>query len=78
LRPNAFSYDEYYDSYLCPENQVMSYTTINQSGYREYKSDPEICASCPLLGICTDSKNHQKVVIRQIWIFVRIFGIKEV
>ncbi|MCK1238492.1 transposase, partial [Streptococcus uberis] len=46
---------------------VLSYATTNRSGYREYKSDPEICGSCPLLGICTDSKTHQKVVTRHIW-----------
>ncbi|EMF49017.1 Phage-associated cell wall hydrolase [Streptococcus parauberis KRS-02109] len=67
LRPNDFIYDSHYDSYLCPENQVLSYATTNRSGYREYKSDPVICWSCPLLGICTDSKTHQKVVTRHIW-----------
>ncbi|HEQ4612305.1 TPA: transposase, partial [Streptococcus pyogenes] len=35
--------------------------------YREYKSDPAICANCPLLSVCTTSKNHQKVVTRHIW-----------
>ncbi|MCK1239935.1 IS5/IS1182 family transposase, partial [Streptococcus uberis] len=53
LRPNDFIYDSHYNCYLCPENQVLSYATTNRSGYREYKSDPEICGSCPLLGICT-------------------------
>lgn len=67
LRPNDFIYDSHYNCYLCPENQVLSYATTNRSGYREYKSDPEICGSCPLLGICTDSKTHQKVVTRHIW-----------
>ncbi|MCK1239918.1 IS5/IS1182 family transposase, partial [Streptococcus uberis] len=32
LRPNDFIYDSYYNCYLCPENQVLSYATTNRSG----------------------------------------------
>ena len=39
LRPKDFIYDDYYDCYLCPENQVLAYSTTNHDGYREYKSD---------------------------------------
>lgn len=67
LRPKDFVYDEHYDCYLCPENQVLTYRTTTREGYREYKSNPKICASCPLLPICTESQNHQKVVIHPIW-----------
>ena len=31
-------YDEYYDCYICPNNQVLSYRTTNHDGYCEYKS----------------------------------------
>ncbi|KXT76242.1 Mobile element protein [Streptococcus sp. DD10] len=58
---------EYYDCYLCPENQVLSCSTTNRDGYREYKSDPKLCATCPLLSVCTESKKHQKDVTRYIW-----------
>jgi len=67
LRPKDFIYDDYYDCYLCPENQVLAYSTTNRDGYREYKSDPKICAICPLLSSCTESKKKQKVVTRHIW-----------
>ena len=67
LRPKDFIYDEYYDCYLCPENQVLAYSTTNRDGYREYKSNPKICANCPLLSSCTESKKKQKVVTRHIW-----------
>jgi hypothetical protein len=67
LRPKDFIYDDYYDCYLCPENQVLAYSTTNRDGYREYKSDPKICANCPLLSSCTESKKKQKVVTRHIW-----------
>ena len=62
-----FVYDEYYDCYLCPKDQPLEYATTNREGYREYKSDPHICANCPLLEQCTQSKQHQKTVTRHIW-----------
>ncbi len=37
------------------------------SGYREYKSDPNICERCPMLMQCTRSANHVKVVTRHVW-----------
>ena len=67
LRPKDFVYDEHFDCYLCPENQVLTYRTTTREGYREYKSNPEICKTFPLLAICTESRQHQKVVVRHIW-----------
>lgn len=67
LRPKDFVYDEYYDCYLCPGDQILMYSTTNRSGYREYKSDPTICEKCPLLHKCTQSKNHQRVIARHVW-----------
>lgn len=62
-----FIYDEYYDCYLSPENQILEYTTTNIEGYREYKSNKELCKKSPNLKRCTQSKNHQKVVTRHLW-----------
>jgi len=62
-----YVYDEYYDCVLCPENQVLKYSTTNRDGYREYKSDPKICMNCPSRHQCTESKNCVKVVTRHIW-----------
>ena len=62
-----YVYDEYFDCYLCPNDQPLKYSTTNREGYREYKSDPKICASCPYLERCTLSRNHQKIVTRHIW-----------
>jgi hypothetical protein len=67
FRKYEYVYDEYYDCILCPANEVLKYSTTNREGYREYKSNPSICASCPYLSQCTNSKNHQKVVTRHIW-----------
>lgn len=62
-----YVYDEYFDCYLCPNEQILKYSTTNREGYREYKSDPKICSSCPMRAQCTESKNCQKVVTRHVW-----------
>jgi transposase len=66
-RTRNFVYDEYYDCYLCPQNQVLEYSTTNREGYREYKSNPAICAGCPNLKDCTKSQNMTRVITRHIW-----------
>ncbi len=62
-----FVYDEHYDCYLCPNNQILKYSTTNRDGYREYKSNSKICKSCPYLSKCTSSKDYVKVVTQHIW-----------
>lgn len=62
-----FVYDEYYDCVLCPANQVLTYSTTNRDGYREFKSDPKYCKDCQFLSQCTQSKAQQKLVTRHIW-----------
>lgn len=67
FRKYEYAYDEYHDCYICPNNQVLSYSTTNRDGYREYKSDPRVCTGCPFRGQCTESKSCQKVVTRHVW-----------
>ena len=62
-----YAYDEYYDCYVCPNNHVLTYSTTNRDGYREYKSCGMTCAGCPYLTQCTESKEHIKVITRHIW-----------
>ena len=62
-----YVYDEHYDCVLCPEYQVLAYRTTNRDGYREYRSDPKICAGCPTRHLCTHSKDCVKTVQRHIW-----------
>lgn len=62
-----YVYDEYNDTYICPGNQMLKYSTTNRDGYREYKSNGQICMNCPYLNQCTLSKTHQKVITRHIW-----------
>lgn len=67
FRSYEYVYDAYYDCVICPANQVLRYSTTNREGYREYKSDPTVCAACPHLAQCTHSKNHQKIVQKHLW-----------
>lgn len=62
-----YVYDEYYDCYICPSNEILSYFTTDKNGYKQYKSNPDKCVNCPLRDQCTKSKNYQKVVTRHIW-----------
>jgi len=62
-----YVYDEFYDCVICPNNQVLKYSTTNKNGYKEFKSDPKICKNCPYLSQCTESKNCQKVVNLHVW-----------
>ena len=62
-----YVYDEHYDCILCPEYKILPYSTTNRNGYREYKSDPKVCANCPTRHLCTASKNCQKLVTQHIW-----------
>lgn len=62
-----FTYDSVNDVFICPSKQELVYRTTTREGYREYKSDPYICQSCPNLSKCTKSKNNIKVVTRHVW-----------
>lgn len=67
FRKYEYVYDEYFDCYICPNDQELPYYTTNREGYREYRSDPKVCAKCPYLAKCTESKAHIKTVTRHIW-----------
>lgn len=67
LRKRDFHYETELDGYSCPQGQLLAYSTTNREGYREYKSDPAICRTCPLLVSCTSSANATKVVTRHVW-----------
>ena len=62
-----YIYDAENNCYICPNNQILKYSTTNREGYREYKSSGKKCANCPDLAKCTESKNHVKLIQRHIW-----------
>ena len=67
FKKSDYVYDETYDAYLCPNDQMLHYRTTNREGYREYKSDGKKCAVCPYLSQCTASRDHVKLITRHIW-----------
>ena len=67
FRKYEYVYDAYYDCYICPNDQILKYSTSNREGYREYKSDAHICSNCPYREKCTESRNCTKVVTRHVW-----------
>lgn len=62
-----YVYDEYYDCYICPENQILPYRTTTREGYRQYVSDKLKCKTCPSLAKCTESKSFMKFLHRHLW-----------
>ena len=67
LRKKEYVYDEKLDVYICPNMQGLKYSTTDRNGYKLYKSNPVVCAKCPYLSECTQSKNKQKIVTRHVW-----------
>lgn len=47
--------------------KILSYTTTNRDGYREYKSNTTDCSQCPLIAYCTESKEKRKLIQRHLW-----------
>ena len=66
-RTYEYVYDEFYDCVICPENQVLHYSTTNREGYREYKSKSYICKNCPTRSRCTENAKFEKTVSRHLW-----------
>jgi len=67
FKKHEYAYDEYYDCYVCPNDEVLNYSTTNRDGYREYKSCGKTCAACPFLSRCTESRDHVKLITRHVW-----------
>lgn len=67
LRKRDFVFEPERDGYRCPQGQLLSYRTTNREGYREYRSDPARCCSCPLLASCTTSADTAKIITRHVW-----------
>lgn len=67
LPKRSYVYDPEQNVYRCPGGQKLTYRTTNREGYREYRSDPKHCRSCPLLGQCTSNAQQIKTVTRHVW-----------
>nr|WP_137608607.1 transposase [Enterococcus pingfangensis] len=67
FRKKEFGYDGYYDCYLCPQDKILAFSTVNREGYREYKSKYYQCEWWPGLDKGTKNQSHQKLIIRHVW-----------
>lgn len=62
-----YVWDARRDGYICPSGEFLAYRTTNRLGYREYASQPSICANCANRGRCTQSQNRIKILTRHVW-----------
>jgi transposase len=67
MKKHEYVYDEYHDCYICPQGQILKYSTTTKDGKRQYFSNPLECQNCPLLSVCTQSKEHKKLIERHVW-----------
>ncbi len=67
MRKSKFIYEADEDAYRCPEGQHLGYATTDRTGYKHYRSDPAICASCRLLASCTSNAKAERTIIRHVW-----------
>lgn len=67
LPKSKFKYDAENDVYHCPGGSILTYRTTNREGYREYKSDPNVCRGCLLRYYCTQSRKAEKTITRHVW-----------
>ena len=63
-----YVYDEYYDCYICPNNEVLFYSTNRQKmDINSINRTLNKCVDCPLREQCTRSKKCQKIITSHIW-----------
>lgn len=67
FKPYEYVYDKFYDCIICPENQILHYSTTNREGYKEFKSKRYICEKCPSRTQCTENSKFEKTVTMHIW-----------
>ncbi|WP_053555367.1 IS1182 family transposase [Sphingopyxis sp. 113P3] len=67
MRKSRFVWEGQSDGYRCPEGQLLGYSTTDRNGYRQYKSDPNVCRDCALLSSCTTAQKPQRVITRHVW-----------
>lgn len=62
-----FRYDADRNIYICPAEQVLKYSTTDRNGYRHYRSDAGICATCQLREKCNKNSKMQRTITRHVW-----------
>lgn len=65
FKRKEFAYDEFEDVYVCPNGNILEYSTTDNKGYKIYKCKEYNCTNCPLKDKCTNSKC--KSISRHVW-----------
>ncbi len=64
-----FTYCPQTDTYLCPQQKVLTYThsLTHGNGYRvrRYQANGRDCLSCPAFGVCTTSRRGRSIKISE-------------
>lgn len=58
---SQFKYVKEMNVFACPMGCILEYTTTDREGYRQYKSNPEDCAVCPLREVCFSKNKNKKL-----------------
>jgi transposase len=67
MRKSAFAFEPDADGYRCPEGQLLAYATTDRNGTKHYRSDPQVCRTCPLLASCTSNAKAVRTLTRHVW-----------
>ena len=65
-KKTAFIYLPEGDCYICPQGQKLTYSRVDKSGIRHYKSDAKHCLNCPNRAQCTQNKQGVRIITRHI------------
>nr|WP_312811814.1 IS1182 family transposase [Sedimentibacter sp.] len=62
-----FVYIEERDIYVCPQDHSLNYKTTTREGYKEYRSQNNICKECPIREKCIYDKQTARTIRRHVW-----------
>ena len=62
-----FTYDPETNTYICPNDKRLHWTTTDRDGYREYKASAQDCRNCPHRAQCISAKTNRRGVARHVW-----------
>lgn len=62
-----FVYIEEHDIYVCPQGNSLNYKTTTRDGYKEYRSQKNICKECPIREKCIYDKQTIRTIRRHVW-----------
>lgn len=62
-----FVYDQHYDWYICPEDQLLKLHTVDRNGTKHYQCRYDECRECPRNKECVSEKSDKRTIYRHVW-----------